>query len=66
MRKEIWRCLQALKAAGLSILVIDKYVRTLIGIADRHYIIERGKIQWEGSSAVLGSAPALWHRYLGV
>jgi branched-chain amino acid transport system ATP-binding protein len=66
VRQEIWRCLAALKAAGLSILVIDKYVRALVGIADRHYIIERGRIQWEGDSATLGQQPELWHRYLGV
>ena len=66
VRQEIWRCLAALKAAGLSILVIDKYVRALVGIADRHYIIERGRIQWEGDSATLGKQPELWHRYLGV
>jgi branched-chain amino acid transport system ATP-binding protein len=66
VRQEIWQCLAALKAAGLSILVIDKYVRTLIGIADRHYIIERGSVQWAGDSAALGRQPELWHRYLGV
>lgn len=66
MREEIWHCLKALKGAGLSILVIDKYVRTLIGIADRHYIIERGSVRWEGSSVALGAHPELWHRYLGV
>ena len=66
VRQEIWRCLIALKAAGLSLLVIDKYVRALVGIADRHYIIERGRIQWEGDSATLGRQPELWHRYLGV
>jgi branched-chain amino acid transport system ATP-binding protein len=66
VREEIWRCLSSLKAAGLSILVIDKYVRKLIAIADRHYIIERGKVRWEGSSADLGAQPELWHRYLGV
>ena len=66
VRQEIWRCLAALKAEGLSILVIDKYVRVLVGIADRHYIIERGCIQWTGASAALGRQPELWHRYLGV
>ena len=66
VRQEIWRCLAALKAEGLSILVIDKYVRVLVGIADRHYIIERGSIQWTGASAALGRQPELWHRYLGV
>jgi branched-chain amino acid transport system ATP-binding protein len=66
VRQEIWHCLTALKAAGLSILVIDKYVHALVGIADRHYIIERGAIQWQGDSATLGEQPELWHRYLGV
>jgi branched-chain amino acid transport system ATP-binding protein len=66
VRQDIWRCLAALKATGLSLLVIDKYVRNLIAIADRHYIIERGRVQWQGSSAALGSQPELWHRYLGV
>ncbi len=66
VRQEIWRCLAALKAAGMSILVIDKYVRSLIAIADRHYILERGRIRWEGDSAALGAQPELWHRYLGV
>ena len=66
VRQDIWRCLVTLKATGMSLLVIDKYVRALIGIADRHYIIERGRVQWDGSSTQLGSQPELWRRYLGV
>ena len=66
VREEIWRCLSTLKSNGLAVLVIDKYVRNLIAIADRHYIIERGRVQWDGSSAALGGQPELWHRYLGV
>ena len=66
VRQDIWRCLVALKQTGLSLLVIDKYVRALIGIADRHYIIERGRMQWEGSSDALSHQPELWQRYLGV
>ena len=66
VRQEIWRCLAALKAAGLSILVIDKYVHALVRLADRHYMIERGRIQWQGDSATLVRQPELWHRYLGV
>ena len=66
VRQEIWRCLAALKSEGLSLLVIDKYVQALIAIADRHYFIERGRIQWSGDSAALGAQPEIWHRYLGV
>jgi branched-chain amino acid transport system ATP-binding protein len=66
IRAEIWQCLSELKAAGQSILVIDKNVEALIRIADRHYLIERGKVVWTGSSAELAAAPAMQHRYLGV
>jgi len=66
VREEIWRCLAALKAEGLSILVVDKYVQRLVRIADHHTILERGRVVWSGGSAQLTADPALWHRYLGV
>ncbi len=66
IRAEIWQCLSRLKAAGQSILVIDKNVEALIGIADRHYMIERGKVVWSGTSRELAAAPEIQHRYLGV
>jgi branched-chain amino acid transport system ATP-binding protein len=66
IRAEIWQCLTRLKAAGQSILVIDKNVEALIRIADRHYLIERGRVVWSGSSPELAAAPQVQHRYLGV
>ncbi len=66
IRAEIWHCLTRLKAAGQSILVIDKNVEALIRIADRHYLIERGKVVWVGSSSELAAAAPIQHRYLGV
>ena len=66
IRAEIWQCLTRLKAAGQSILVIDKNVEALIRIADRHYRIERGKVVWVGSSPELAATPPIQHRYLGV
>jgi len=66
VRNEIWQCLTRLKAQGLSILVIDKNVEALIRIADRHYLIERGRVVWNGASAQLAAAPDVQHRYLGV
>jgi len=66
IRLEIWRCLAQLKAEGLSILVIDKNVEALTRIADRHYLIERGRVVWTGTSAELASAPDVQHRYLGI
>jgi branched-chain amino acid transport system ATP-binding protein len=66
IRAEIWQCLSRLKAQGQSILVIDKNVEALIRIADRHYLIERGRVVWTGSSIELAAAPTVQHRYLGV
>ncbi len=66
VREEIWRCLARLRAAGQAILVIDKYVERLVALADRHTIIERGRVAWSGTSAELAANRELWHRYLGV
>jgi len=66
IREEIWRCLARLKARGQSILVIDKNVEALTKIADRHYLIERGRVVWQGNSAELAAVPDIQHRYLGI
>ena len=66
VREEIWNCLTRLKAEGQSILVIDKNVDKLVQIADRHYLIERGRVVWTGNSDALAAATDVQHRYLGV
>ena len=66
MRAEIWRCLADLKASGQAILVIDKNVEPLKRLADRHYILEKGRVVWRGTSADLDARPEVQHTYLGV
>jgi branched-chain amino acid transport system ATP-binding protein len=66
IRGEIWNCLSMLKARGQSILVIDKNVGHLARICDRHFIIERGRTVWSGTSEQLMAEPELQHRYLGI
>ncbi len=66
IRQDIWRTLDMLKAHGESILLVDKNVEALTRLADRHYIIEKGKVVWTGDSAELRAAEDLQHRYLGV
>ena len=66
IREEIWHCLSMLKAGGQSVLVIDKNIEHLTRIADRLYIIERGRAVWSGTSEELVAKPDLQHRYLGV
>ena len=66
IRVQIWRCLAALKNAGLPILVIDKNVEALTRLADRHYIVEKGRVVWTGSSRELAVDAVLRRRLLGV
>jgi branched-chain amino acid transport system ATP-binding protein len=66
IREEIWHCIERLRAAGQTLIVVDKYVSRLVRIADRHIILEKGRVAWQGSSEALAGDKGLWHRYLGV
>ena len=66
IRNEIWNCVSSLKSAGQSILLVDKNIDALTRIADRHYIIEKGKVVWKGTSSELQGDQDLQHRFLGV
>ena len=66
IRAEIFQSIARLKAEGLSILLIDKDVRALVRIADRHTVLEKGRVVWTGTSADLSANEGVQHRYLGV
>ena len=66
IKKEIWDCLKGLKSSGQSILVVDKNIKALTDLADRHYIMEKGKIVWIGDSSKLNSNKEIQNRYLGI
>src|SRR5437667_3148191 len=65
VRSEIYRSIERLKAEGLSILLIDKDVRALTRAADVHYVLEKGRVVWTGTSAQLAASQDVQHRYLG-
>ncbi|PJE36624.1 ABC transporter ATP-binding protein [Pseudooceanicola lipolyticus] len=64
VRKRIWEALTAIRQQGMSILLVDKNLADLMKIADRHYIIQRGKVAWSGTSDQLNGDPEIRHRYL--
>ena len=66
VRAEIYRSIERLKREGLSILLIDKDVAALARVADRHYVLEKGRVVWSGATAELTADAELQHRYLGV
>ena len=66
IRTEIWSCLEALKADGLSILLIDKNIAALRRLATAHIFIEKGVTTWCGDDAALGANSSLFSRYVGL
>ena len=66
VREIIWSCLTQIRDAGVAVLVIDKNIADLMKITNRHYVLEKGKVVWSGSSDALRAAQDIQHRYLGV
>ncbi|MGQ2978285.1 MAG: ABC transporter ATP-binding protein [Polaromonas sp.] len=66
VRREIWLCLKQIKSEGLTMLVIDKNLKPLLHLADRHYVIDKGSVAWTGTSSQLQAAPEVLSRYLSM
>ena len=66
IRADIWACLTKLKAEGEAILVVDKNVAALTRFADRHVVIEKGRVVWTGTTAQILAAPQVKDRFLHV
>jgi branched-chain amino acid transport system ATP-binding protein len=66
IRTQIWTCLRGLKSEGQAILVIDKNVDALARFADRHVVIERGRVVWTGTGRDLAAQPEVKNRFLHV
>ncbi|WID98969.1 ABC transporter ATP-binding protein [Bosea vestrisii] len=66
IRAEIWRCLQMLKQAGQTIVVVDKNLAEMASLVDRHHVVEKGRIVWAGTPAALHDDPDFASRYLGL
>jgi branched-chain amino acid transport system ATP-binding protein len=66
VRDEIWTILRHVAAAGISTIIVDKNLGDLFDLADRHIILAKGEIVFEGTSAALRTDEALIHRWLGI
>lgn len=66
LREQIWQVLTRIKAAGQTILIVDKYIERLLTLADHHTILEKGHVVWQGDSQALRAQPDLWNQYLSV
>ena len=66
VRSEIWRCLESLKRTGLSLIVIDKNIGPMMRLAERHFILEKGRVVWSGDSRALRQGSRLLQEYVGI
>ncbi|MFL6795940.1 MAG: ABC transporter ATP-binding protein [Xanthobacteraceae bacterium] len=66
VRQEIWKVLRKLKGSGQSILIVDKNLKILARLANRHYVLERGRVRWSGSSQDLASQYETVRRFVGI
>ena len=66
IRQDIWHCLSALRAQGLSILVVDRNLDALMRLADRHNVVEKGRVVWSGTSTELAAERAQIEQRIGV
>ncbi|MFN6953786.1 MAG: ABC transporter ATP-binding protein [Acetobacteraceae bacterium] len=66
IRAEIWATLAKLKERGQAILVIDKNLSALTKLADRHFVLEKGRTVWSGTSAELRAEADRVRGWIGV
>lgn len=66
IRADIWRVLGELRKTGMSMIIVDKNLKALLPLADRHYVIEKGIVAWSGGSEQLQSNAAHVEQFLGV
>ena len=50
---------------GVAVLVVEQNVETALEVADRAYVLDRGRLAWSGSAAALRADPVLRRRMLG-
>ena len=64
IRQDIWQCIETLKEEGEAILLIDKTLKAMTRLADRHVVLEKGRVVWRGSNAEFLADPSIIDRYL--
>ncbi|SAL87785.1 ABC transporter [Caballeronia arvi] len=64
--EEIVAQLKLIRQAGVTILLVEQNLEVCTQLADRHYIIEQGRIVYEGRNADFIADESVKDRYLGV
>ncbi|PTU52449.1 ABC transporter ATP-binding protein [Pseudomonas plecoglossicida] len=63
---ELVRLLRRIKDEGLSILLVEQNLMVCDALADRHYVLEQGRVAYQGSAAQFREDPSIKNRYLAL
>jgi branched-chain amino acid transport system ATP-binding protein len=63
--QEVFETVRRLKAEGMTMLLVEQFARTALEVADRAYVMERGRIVMEGTPAELQRDERVIAAYLG-
>jgi branched-chain amino acid transport system ATP-binding protein len=63
---QVLAAIRALKAGGLTILLVEQNARAALAIANRGYVLETGRIALTGNASVIRDDPRVREAYLGV
>lgn len=66
MIAQVGDVLRELKQQGLSMLLVEQNLRLALKLADRVYVLSKGRVVFDGSPQELAAAEQIQHRYLGV
>ncbi|KTQ96987.1 ABC transporter ATP-binding protein [Aureimonas ureilytica] len=66
IRDQIWACIGRLRQLGQSIVVIDKHIQRLLEVADRFFVVEKGRTVWSGAPSRVRAEEAVVKAYLSV
>jgi len=64
--EEIVKILTEVRNAGLPILIVEQNIKTAFAVADRHYILTKGAVSFEGRTKELQGNKELLHQHLGI
>jgi len=66
IRRDIWRVLRAVKETGIASVIVDKNVAVLLDLADRHVILVKGEVVYDGAPAELKQSDEILKCHIGL
>ena len=63
--EEVFRIIRLLKAEQVTMLLVEQFAMAALGVADHAYVLENGRIRFQGPAQQMRNDPAVRAAYLG-